>query len=98
MGSERLRLWTEWTKALKAVTVAIVALVAVEAAFASAARMRRSSLPLPLHASEYDRRAAVQVSDSLQNKCQHLAVSRFNQFRSNSVPLGYLRLRGEAAD
>eukprot|EP00965_Chrysotila_dentata_P185635 6128730-Pleurochrysis_carterae.AAC.1 len=40
--------------------VVIVALVAVDAAFASAARMHRSSLPLPLHASAYDRRAAVQ--------------------------------------
>eukprot|EP00965_Chrysotila_dentata_P176215 5818579-Pleurochrysis_carterae.AAC.1 len=73
MGSDRLSLWIECTNALNAVTVgsemprisseyimvAIVALVAVEAAFASVARMRRSSLPLPLHACEYDRRAAV---------------------------------------
>eukprot|EP00965_Chrysotila_dentata_P024713 819203-Pleurochrysis_carterae.AAC.2 len=37
----------------------MVALVAVDAALASAERRRRSSLPLPLHASEYVRRAAV---------------------------------------
>eukprot|EP00965_Chrysotila_dentata_P022134 732696-Pleurochrysis_carterae.AAC.1 len=47
------RISSEW------IMVAIVALVAVEAAFASAARSRRSSLPLPLHACEYDKRAAV---------------------------------------
>eukprot|EP00965_Chrysotila_dentata_P126145 4169191-Pleurochrysis_carterae.AAC.1 len=40
---------------------AMVALVAVEAAFASADRMRSSSLPLPSHTSEYERRAAAQV-------------------------------------
>eukprot|EP00965_Chrysotila_dentata_P066218 2191333-Pleurochrysis_carterae.AAC.1 len=39
--------------------VAIVALVAVDAAFASIARMRSSSLPLPLQAWAYDQRAAV---------------------------------------
>eukprot|EP00965_Chrysotila_dentata_P054742 1817841-Pleurochrysis_carterae.AAC.1 len=40
----------------------MVALVAVEAALASADRMRSNSLPLPLHASEQDRRAAVHVT------------------------------------
>eukprot|EP00965_Chrysotila_dentata_P002616 85174-Pleurochrysis_carterae.AAC.1 len=39
----------------------IVALVAVEAAFASMARMRKRSLPLPLQACAYERRAALQV-------------------------------------
>eukprot|EP00965_Chrysotila_dentata_P148755 4912148-Pleurochrysis_carterae.AAC.8 len=44
------------------IIAAIVALVAVEAAFASAVRIRKSSLPLlPSHASEYVRRAAVHV-------------------------------------
>eukprot|EP00965_Chrysotila_dentata_P044463 1478241-Pleurochrysis_carterae.AAC.1 len=38
----------------------MVALVAVDAAFASVERMRSKSLPLPLHASEYERRAAEQ--------------------------------------
>eukprot|EP00965_Chrysotila_dentata_P023020 762751-Pleurochrysis_carterae.AAC.1 len=43
------------------IIAAIVALVAVDAAFASADRIRKSSLPLPSHASEYVRRAAVHV-------------------------------------
>eukprot|EP00965_Chrysotila_dentata_P087514 2888885-Pleurochrysis_carterae.AAC.2 len=43
------------------IMVEMVALVAVEAAFASAAKMRRSSLPLPLQACEYVRRAAEHV-------------------------------------
>eukprot|EP00965_Chrysotila_dentata_P028941 962072-Pleurochrysis_carterae.AAC.1 len=41
------------------IMVAIVALVAVDATFASITRMRSSSLPLPLQACVYDRRAAV---------------------------------------
>eukprot|EP00965_Chrysotila_dentata_P168773 5573282-Pleurochrysis_carterae.AAC.14 len=62
----------EWTKALKATNVgskmpltsckcsiaAMVALIAVEAAVASNARSPSSSLPLPLHADAYERRAA----------------------------------------
>eukprot|EP00965_Chrysotila_dentata_P031002 1032280-Pleurochrysis_carterae.AAC.5 len=65
----------EWTNALSATTVGslmpftsseciiaeIVALVAVEAAFASLARVRSKSRPLPLHASAYVRRAAGHV-------------------------------------
>eukprot|EP00965_Chrysotila_dentata_P142576 4712692-Pleurochrysis_carterae.AAC.1 len=39
----------------------MVALVAVDAAFASFARVRGRSLPLPLHESAYFRRAAGQV-------------------------------------
>eukprot|EP00965_Chrysotila_dentata_P095271 3149154-Pleurochrysis_carterae.AAC.1 len=76
VGSERLSRCIEWTNALKAVTVgslipltsceciiaAMVSLVAVEAAFASFARMRNSSLPLPLQASVYVRRAAWHVT------------------------------------
>eukprot|EP00965_Chrysotila_dentata_P084722 2796160-Pleurochrysis_carterae.AAC.2 len=64
----------ECTKELKATTVGsempltsvecsiaeIVALVAVEAALASLASMRNSSLPLPLQAAAYERRAARQ--------------------------------------
>eukprot|EP00965_Chrysotila_dentata_P021213 702654-Pleurochrysis_carterae.AAC.1 len=52
VGSEMPRTSREW------IMVEMVALVAVEAAFASAARTRRSSLPLPLQACEYVRQAA----------------------------------------
>eukprot|EP00965_Chrysotila_dentata_P125616 4153013-Pleurochrysis_carterae.AAC.1 len=45
------------------IMVAIVALVAVDTAFASIARMRSNSLPLPLQAWAYDRRAAVHEMD-----------------------------------
>eukprot|EP00965_Chrysotila_dentata_P037127 1235407-Pleurochrysis_carterae.AAC.1 len=64
---------------------AMVALVAVEAAFASFARMRSNSLPLPLQAREYVRRAAGQEMGQLCIVSLHPPSAAANQRRKQRL-------------
>eukprot|EP00965_Chrysotila_dentata_P029970 997787-Pleurochrysis_carterae.AAC.1 len=70
------------------IIAAIVALVAVEAAFASADRIRRS---------QRINSACRRARDGLQDEGHHLAVSGFNQFRGNDIPLSFIRGEGKKA-